>query len=260
MQNSFSFSRLWLLIKKQWFDNAKLYTLSLLAMAGLLTIILTFWASVNGNGRFDEEDTYGIFITLFFASGLIFASITFSALSDKAKGIYWLSIPATPLEKLLCGFFYSFIVFTAVYVAIFFIIQKIIFFFILLDPGNAVRYVSTKNLKEAIPIILYFFIALQALFMLGSVYFERFAFIKTLLAIFTIGLIFVFFAQFLSNTVFPAHMGVNDFSSFKVYDGNEAKVYKLPSWIRQVAVPAMKYIWCPVLLTAAYFRIKEKEI
>ena len=67
MNNSFSFSRLGLLIKKQWFDNAKLYSLSVLALIGLLAIIFIFWAIANEN-RFDEEDTYIVFLILLFGA------------------------------------------------------------------------------------------------------------------------------------------------------------------------------------------------
>ena len=148
MNNSFSFSRLGLLIKKQWFDNAKLYTLSVLALIGLLSIIFIFWAIANGD-RYDEEDTYVIFLILLFGAGLIFASTTFSALGDKAKGTYWLSIPATHLEKLVCGIFYSLIVFLAVYLLSFFIIQQITFAVIRLDTGNHIRYMT--NLKQPAP-------------------------------------------------------------------------------------------------------------
>lgn len=264
MQNSFSFSRLWLLIKKQWFDNARLYSLSALALTGILVIIFTIWWLANKfEYRFHEGGTHAIFLIVLFISGLIFASTTFSLLSDKAKGLYWLSLPATPLEKLACGFFYSFIVFPVCYIISFLLVKHITFFLIQLNPKNDIIYVNANDVfvKEVMPSLFYVFFSLQALFMLGSVYFERFAFIKTVLVAALIGFIFIMFVQSLAQNLLPQNFGFKGFSEFRVYENEEgAKIYNIPAWIGKVIVPLSKYIWVPVLLTATYFRLKEKEI
>ena len=257
MNNSFSFSRLGLLIKKQWFDNAKLYSLSVLALIGLLAIIFIFWAIANEN-RYDEEDTYIVFLTLLFGAGLIFASTTFGALSDKAKGTYWLSIPATHLEKLLCGIFYSLIAFLAVYLVSFFIIQQITFAFIRINPDNDIRYMS--NLKEPAILFFYIFLALQSLFILGSVYFERFAFIKTILAALFIIFLFMLAGIFFAKNLLPHNSGMRGLTSFSIYGDNEMKLYRLAPWIEDTIIALTKFIWAPVFWVATYFRLKEKEI
>ncbi|MCC6290137.1 MAG: hypothetical protein IT249_19840 [Chitinophagaceae bacterium] len=264
MQNSFSFSRLWLLIKKQWFDNAKLYSLSALALTGILIIIFTIWWLANKQDHyFNEASTYGIFLAVLFVAGFIFSSTSFGVLGDKAKGIYWLSVPATPLEKLICGFFYSFIVFTVVYFTSFWLVKHITFFLIELNPQNTLRKADDNDVFKRIvlPNFLYAFFALQALFMLGSVYFERFAFIKTVLVSVFIAFIFVMFLQFIVNNLLPEHFGTRSFTEFRVYENDDAvKIYKLPNWIGAVIEPLAKFIWVPVLLIATYFRLKEKEI
>ena len=263
MQNTFSFSRIWLLIKKQWFDNAKLYLLSASALVGLLTIIFTIWWLANKDSyRFNEDGTYAIFLIMLFVSGLIFSSTIFSILGDKAKGIYWLSIPATPGEKLATGFFYSFIVFPVIYLVSFWLVKHLTFFLISLDSRNEIIKTDASNIFVKVVLMNFFiaFFALQALFMLGSVYFERFAFIKTILVIFFIGFLFVMFTQFISNNLFPDHFGLNG-NTFRIYENDQAtKVYKIPGWFESILLPLAKFIWVPVLLTATYFRLKEKEI
>lgn len=258
MDNTFNFSRLWLLIKKQWFDNAKLYLLSLLAMLGLLTVVFILWASFQGGYRFDEEDTYVIFSIFLFSIGPVFASTTFNALGDKAKATYWLTIPATHLEKLLCGIFYSLIVFTLVYVLGFFIIQRATFFFVQLNPKNEIVWM--KKTAEMFKVIFLFFIAIQSLFIVGSVYFERFSFIKTLLAALLISFVFTFTVQFLIHNFFPDGIGMRGLTTVSLYGENETKIYRLAPWIEKVLNLMLQYIWAPVLLVAAYFRLKEKEI
>lgn len=258
MDNTFDFSRLWLLIKKQWFDNAKLYILSLLAMIGLLTVVFVLWATFQGGYTFDEEDTYIIFSIFLFSIGPVFASTTFSSLSEKAKATYWLTIPATHLEKLVCGIFYSLIVFTIVYVVVFLIIQQATFFFVQLNPKN--RIVWMKEMGEMIKILSIFFIAIQSLFIVGSVYFERFSFIKTLLAALFIAFVFTFSIQFLLHNLFPDGVSLGGLTKLWVHGENETKIYRLAPWIEKVLEPTLQYIWAPVLLVAAYFRLKEKEI
>ncbi|HRO45255.1 hypothetical protein [Agriterribacter sp.] len=257
MNNSFSFSRLGLLIKKQWFDNAKLYSLSVLALIGLLSIIFIFWAIAN-ESRYDEEDTYVIFLVLFFGAGLIFASTTFGALSDKAKGTYWLSIPATHTEKLLCGICYSLIAFPVVFAVSFFIIQQITFFAIRLNPHNIIEPV--RNLKDHVIIFCYIFLALQSLFILGSVYFERYAFIKTILAALFIIFLFMLAGIFFAKNLLPHNSGMRGLTSFVIYGDNEMKLYRLAPWIEDAVIALAKFIWAPVFWVATYFRLKEKEI
>ena len=257
MNNSFSFSRLWLLIKKQWSDNARLYTLSALALIGLLTIIFIFWALVNGR-YYDEQDTFVIFFVLLFGAGLIFASSTFSVLSDKARGTYWLGIPATHLEKLLCGIFYSIVVFLVVYLLSFFAIQQITFMFIRLNPGNVIRQV--QDFKEPTQALCYVFVALQSLFILGSVYFKRYAFVKTLLAGLFIIFLYMLAGTFFIKNLLPNNIGMHGLTSFSVNGENEMKVYRLSPWIEEALSVLLKYLWAPVFWIATYFRLKEKEL
>ena len=231
--------------------------MSVLALIGLLAIIFIFWAIANEN-RYDEDDTYIVFLILLFGAGLIFASTTFGALSDKAKGTYWLSIPATHLEKLLCGIFYSLIAFLAVYLVSFFIIQQITFAFIRINPDNDIRYMS--NLKEPAILFFYIFLALQSLFILGSVYFERFAFIKTILAALFIIFLFMLAGIFFAKNLLPHNSGMRGLTSFSIYGDNEMKLYRLAPWIEDTIIALTKFIWAPVFWVATYFRLKEKEI
>lgn len=264
MQNSFNIARLWLLIKKQWFDNAKLYTLAALALIGVLVISFTIWWIANKDGRrFTEEGTYAIEFLVLFSTGLIFASITFGMLGDKAKGIYWLSVPATPLEKLFCGFFYTFLVFPLIFFTSFWLVKHLTFFFIELDPANELRRIDPNNIfiKVVTPNILYAFFSLQALFLLGSVFFEKFAFLKTVLVVILIAFLFIIFVQLLTQSLLPLNFGIRGFTEYRIYnDSGSPNIIQLPAWIGNILEVTAKFIWVPVLLTATYFRLKEKEI
>jgi hypothetical protein len=261
MHNTFSFSRLWLLIKKQWFDNRKLYTLSAGALAGILAIIFTLWISFNGNHTYHEDQTHIIFLVMLFIGGLIFASIIFSPLADKSRGIYWLSVPATAMEKLVCGIFYGILVFIAAYLLCFFAIQKIALTLISVNPKNTLKAAEHSIFAyKASPYIFYVFLALQSLFILGSAYFEKFAFIKTIIIMVVVIFTFSLFVQFVMLKILPPHIGMNDLTTFRIYDDNAVRIYRIPQWAGNTLSFLAKFIWAPVLLTATYFRLKEKEI
>lgn len=259
MQNSFSFSRLGLLIKKQWYDNAKLYTLSFFALTGILAIVFICWVAFHETIQFEEEDTFLIFAIFLFAVGIIFASTTFASLGDKARGTHWLTVPATHLEKLVCGLFYSMIVFLVVYVAVFLVIRQVTFFWIKLDPVNQIEY--QHNIGKGIKNIFLIFLSVQSLFILGSVYFEKFSFIKTILFGLVLIFVYILIFQFVFRQLFGAHsFHMRGLSSFTIYEQEDMKIYRLAPVVDTVLENLFQYIWAPVLLAAAYFRLKEKEL
>lgn len=259
-QNSFSFSRLGLLIKKQWFDNARLYMLSLLALTGILVIVFVLWVTFNGSKRFDEQDTlvfYGIFL---FVIGLIFASTTFNALSENARGTYWLTVPATNLEKLSSGLFYAVIAFPLVYTMIFLLLRQVVFFSIKLNPDHSINY--QNNIGAFIKYLTIIFVPLQILFVLGSVYFKRYAFIKTVLVLLIVVFVYSFLFQVITRELFDRGNGTHmrNLTSVAIYEADETRILRLHPSVNQFVDLLLQYIWAPVLLVATYFRLKEKEL
>lgn len=264
MQNSFSLSRLGLLLKKQWYDHTRLYLLSIMAMLGLFVLSFVLWVMAHDRGdQFSESPTDAIYFCFLFLFGTIFASHTFSILGDKAKATYWLTVPATHLEKLLCGLFYTCIVFPVVYFISFWLIKNATFFLIELNPKNTIAKVNPADgfEREVRPVLYYIFFSLQALFILGSVYFEKFAFIKTIL----VGVVLFFIYAMIFLVIFRwffggYNMSMRGATGFEMYGSEETKIYRLSPWVNTGIEALLKYIWAPVLLVAAYFRLKEKEL
>src|SRR5690349_9315167 len=73
MTNHFSFTRLYLLIKKQAIENLRLYALASTALALLLAIVFIFWY-FNARPNFHEESLYMIYIFGLIVAGGLFAS------------------------------------------------------------------------------------------------------------------------------------------------------------------------------------------
>ncbi len=268
MTKNFSFRRLLLLIKKHWFENAKLYLYGTLALLGLLGIVFLFWLILAGR-RYDEYALIPIFFIGLFLSGAIFASASFSMLGRKAKGLYWLSFPASHLEKLICLIFYNLIVFTAVYCLCFFLIERsAVSYLHHLVKSDPTRY-SLKELdwnyvKEHFFFLRYFvyaFFAVQALYLLGSVYFRRYSFILTTIITAFVLFCYIFSMQHLTDT---ASFGINIHSDQVLYasqyESGFLYEYALNPVISNVLVFLVKFIWVPFFWLVTWFRLKEKEI
>lgn len=266
MPATFSFSRLGKLIAKQFFENSRLYLFSFLALFGLLGLASAFWG-LTSYGRWAESATYIMFFYGLFISGTIFSSMTFGMLGNKPKGIYWLSVPATHLEKLLCGIFYSTIFFTALYCVCFFLVKTI-------TIAIVKQYVSTHTGSSYIEMtdfdsgfganfkyFIYGFIAVQALYLLGSVYFNRYSFILTSIVAAAFTFVFVYYMVSLSNNMFDYarwNLWYMDKFDSGLKDGYYS--YSLPPAAANILKYGLHFIWAPVFWVVTWFRLKEKEI
>jgi hypothetical protein len=271
MTATFSFSRLFKLIRKQWFENSRLYFFSMLALLALLGLVFLFWISTSSR-VYREEGTYIIFIFGAYIAGSVFASMSFNMLGDKAKGSYWLGFPASHLEKLLSIIFYNVIFFTVVYCACFFLIKSValtyVHYMVAAKPGDY-SYDPMEwdhGFGEVFTIFIYVFFALQAFYLLGSVYFSRFSFVITTVVGAAMLFAFALYSIYLSKNYLPDDYNWN--GSYAVQNhiylsNNEPSINKrveLSPFTKDLLSYSVKFIWAPLFWVVAWFRLKEKEI
>src|SRR5689334_11586661 len=120
MNQAFSFSRWLLLVEKHWSENRKKYLLALVAITGILLIWFLFNIVMEAYRPMDAGIQIGTYFGGLFIVGCLYASTLFSDLSSKSKGINYLSLPASQLEKTLCALFYGVVVFFIAYTVIFY--------------------------------------------------------------------------------------------------------------------------------------------
>src|SRR5450631_1938605 len=123
MNQTFNFSRWWMLVTAHWAQNRKRYLLALLAMGGILVAWYCFLLVVVRNGPLQDylqSTTY--FASLYFI-GCLYASSLFAELGDRATGINYLSVPASHLEKLFCALFFGVMGFFIAYTLLFYIVD-----------------------------------------------------------------------------------------------------------------------------------------
>lgn len=253
MSEFFSGKRFQLLILQHWADNRKRYLLSILAYIGLL--MLWFFVAYLAEPRIplDPDLQKATFYISLFALGTTYASQYYSHFSSRARGINFLMVPASQFEKMLCSLLYTVLLFLAVITVCFYLVDLPMTY--LLTPRapveGVVRASGPVNVFEVkffnfpegpYGRLLFFYLSVQSAFLLGSVLFNRFSFLKTCiigLVTFFIGFIIVYLAN---KTAFD-----ND------------TIDMFPVWVRRIIV-TLSFVIPPVIWASTYFRLKAKQV
>lgn len=177
MNNIFSFKRLWLGIRKSMLSGWK----------GLLTVfgaVAAFFVLISLPSAYKGE-TYPWFESLFLPQmiigGLVTASIAFREYSDKNKNLRALTLPLSSLER----FLERWVVHTP-----FFFLVILVFTFLASLLASGIGWLIFRNsvgifnpfdaqIWKGLP----YFLVVQSLFYLGSAWFRKAAFFKTLLVL-----------------------------------------------------------------------------
>jgi hypothetical protein len=272
MNQFFSFKRFNLLVLKHWADNKKRYSLSILAFTGLLIAWFVFNMLIDVEEPMSKEVQYSTFFLSLFAIGTFYASQYFRDLGSRAKGINFLLVPASSFEKLLCSLLYTVVLFFAVFTAIFYLIDSLaVTLSNSLHATDGAAKVHVINVFKVVLLrfnahstinFLLFFFSVQSAFLLGSIYFEKYSFIKTIICGFAGGfllfcLMYFFYEQLLPNGDYP-----NGFLTYyRVHvDGVNDHLIEVPRWMGEVFRIVLMYVIAPFLWIVTYYRLKEKQV
>ncbi|MEO8406062.1 MAG: hypothetical protein ABI480_15750 [Chitinophagaceae bacterium] len=282
MNQFFSWDRWRLLTGKHWSENRKKYLLSLTAMAGLLTIWFVFVLFANGYLFINDGIQAGAYFFGLVLVGSLYASQLFAELASKSKGTNYLSLPASHAEKLACNIFFGLVCFSICYTTIFYLVD-----FTMVKITNEIAYERWLQkhetgdvFKEQMLINIFImpnrpvdepnlfnyfllgFVAIQAAFMLGSIYFPKYSFIKTVISLLLLFFLIMAFMKGLHD-ILPAGNFYKNLISYNFYspqpDAN-GRIVELPNWAGIILSALAWYAPAPLLWLITYFRLKEKEI
>jgi len=267
MNNTFDFNRFKLLIGRQWQSYKKEY---FLIVGVLLAIILYFY----GNELykvFEEGDIvmynndFRFRIPLFIILGLLYISLTassyFKNYGKSNAAIAEILVPASKLEKFLAGIFYT--------TGLGFVTYLLLFHIIDFGFMNYVRSFTTsttsymENGKEIVrdnlnflhkviyidPVKYFVFLpfTINALFLLGSIYFKNKQFIKTIVSVAIYAGLCFFLIYSIYRLFFLGHMQLDKNN----IDDNKDLIKFL--------FAALGWTITIILWTITYVRLKEKE-
>ena len=271
MNNTFDFNRFSLLVKRQWVENKKLFLMASFALFGLG--IFAYSLSTNwDNGHISDAVQVLFFMVGLFFVGTSFTNYIFKDFSDKNNTTHFLMTPSSHLEKLLSGCFYSFILFPIVFLAIYFAID---YFYV--GFANSVHHnLVAKNLihdnswkdntlwfeqlSEKPTIVLQPMIGMwlmaQSVTVIGTIIFTRWSYIKTAFICFA----FIIVLGFLTNYIFNFMIGDLDEQPLAKSSNFYQLIRPTKDLMQNITIICLKYVFTPILLLIAYFKLKEKQV
>ncbi|MDB5089486.1 MAG: hypothetical protein JWR09_3480 [Mucilaginibacter sp.] len=246
-----------LLFKRQWFENRKAWLVGSAAIAAILAFL--FLLAWHWRTSFNGDTLHGIFLLLLFGGGGLFMSAILKDLGNKQKGIWFLILPASAATKLAIALVYGIMVYLTAYFALFYGVKALVVWF-LVPSGLSWGYFDL--FKNGFYQFLFTFVSFQSIILLGSIYFNKSQFLKTLLLIIT-GLFIAFNGNSLLLKLMTGESNLDssiplDYFQF-VHNGENIYVY-LPD-AAGVAVSVLLWVIVPICLwVITWFRLKEKEL
>ncbi|HEV2478961.1 MAG TPA: hypothetical protein VGS79_04830 [Puia sp.] len=276
----FSFSRFRQLVALHWGSQKKLYLLALPAIGGLLIVWGVFLLLMDNNSPLDDGMQAFTYYWGLGLVGCVYSSTIFAEFGSKAYGIAWLGVPASALEKLLCGLLFSTVVVFVGFTLVFYLVDTP-----LVKIGNELIARQHRVWLGGYPIgpnpvwslwgglpgdnfdshlhgLLVLYFILQALFALGSVYFERYAFVKTIIAFMVFLLLFLVLEKQVMAHIPPHGWNRYTLSNDWITNGDTLRVkeVRVSPWITGPLGLLVLLGIPPVIWVATYFRIKEKQV
>lgn len=250
-------------------------------MGGLQAGWYSFLLLIDHFGPINLFIQYATFYCGLFLVGCFYASTIFSELGSKSRAIQYLSIPASHLGKLLCGVLFGVVLFFIAFTVVFYIVDIPMVSLANRIIANEHQHwpntflpigsVGVLNLwnNEWAPIVdrkyhlfLFGYFAIQSIFLLGSVYFERWSFIKTVVAFLLFWGVFILYANKGIEQHLPEGWHSYDLTRW-IHNGDNmvsASLVTLPSTMERILIFLMQYSLPPLFWIITYFRLKEKEV
>lgn len=273
MNQFFNFNRFSLLVAKHWADNKKRYSLSVIAFIGLLITWFVFIILTDSGMGMSKVLQQITFLFALFTTGTFYASQFFRDLGSRPRGINFLLVPASAFEKILCSLLYTVVLFFIVFTAAFYfadIIMVTIYESFAKTPDpmeqrGVLNIFDATNFpfeKESTINILIIFLSVQSAFLLGSVYFQKYSFIKTIISGFVVFFVFFCFLFFIYEYLMPAGEYEDGFlTSYRVeVKGESDRLVEIPHWLGQFLNYIVMYGTAPFLWIVTYYRLKEKQV
>jgi hypothetical protein len=276
MNNTFNIQRFGLLLKRQWLEFGKIYLVSLVVALGVIIAFYGFalWPYLITKADVTFDYRLGFREPLFLIFGFIFISIIasnyFAHLGQKPKAIIDLLIPASTFEKFLTGIFFTSILAVVSFVFLFYItdlafVSKLRGMYTSVEQitpyyhnGKEITsydhlaYFFVKNGADDkfIPIyIIPFFVT--SVFLLGSIYFNKFHYIKTAISV-------MIFSGILSFILFKTGSWLFEGKIMIDQEGRNTNhmSQNTAEWLGVLLLVALTAIFWSI----TYVRLKEKEV
>ena len=271
MKDTFNMNRFWLLVRRQWTENKKVYLL-LWSVISLSLMVLAVFS--------ENTDLGGLYLLLFCSGGCVMTTTLFSRWPDFGHSSFFLLLPASSVEKFLCGLFYGLILYIPFYSLDFLFFRYFMVYLVFLPfPNNLVPFSSFfENVIREIGSMprLYIFALLaflfaQSLCMISVIRFRKRQILIFLLILLTVVVLYNIGMKILMSQI--AHIPRGTYMTpgiliffdpgfgFEGSSGNQT-VSEYFSFIKLIR-NLNNLIWLVVfslLYLTAWFKLKEREL
>jgi hypothetical protein len=256
----FSQRRFFLLIRNILFLNRSFFLISAVTIMGVLLLL----SSIGIIGQNNNPVFYSsIYIPVLFICGFSITEKHFKDFHNEVRGMAWMTLPASQLEKFSSHVFFLLIVFAAG-------IMSLFFFTSLISEGiNQMLLGSSHKIfnpfTEKVLSATYTYFILQSLFMLGAIYFKKSPIIKTILSLILYVFVFVIIVGVSMKIIFGGSAWNFIFAGNPVTNVAELAyendtLVKIWSVIGSATHIAFRYLLAPLCWVIGYIRLREKEI
>ncbi len=257
MNQSFSLSRFWLLLKLDFATNGKTYLSTAGLIVGLMVLLMS-GVLFSGTYRNLLEMLHPLALFMcVLLGGSLFTSTFFAQYGVPDRGIHALMVPASRLEKFLVALLVN-MVFTVLFITLFWQLHHLF-----LGIANAKLPTPGPKYNPIPPepriFLTYSFFLLQGAAFLGSIYFSKMAFVKAAGAFLGVALVVFFFNLWMSNAFAEAsNMFAFPFTGWRFFR-DRPYVVDFPE-----TVVYIKWSFLVLLVVAlwgiAFVRLREKQI
>lgn len=256
MDNTFNFKRFGLLLKRQWLEFGRIYLISLLVALGVIVTFYSFslWSDLILEKQYSRRDLNfrePLFLIFGFLFITVIASSYFNNMGQKPKAIIELMIPASTFEKFLAGVFFTGLLNTLSFLLIFHLVD--LAFVMKLEAITGIKsqeelmylYKYIWHIPGFVFLIPFF---VTSIFLLGSIYFNKFHYIKTAISVMIFSGIWTYIVM---NTTEYLMKGRVPVGQRNWNDGRQ----DVQIWITVVLAVLTLIFWA-----ITYVRLKEKEV
>ena len=247
--------RFYLMVRNTiWLKRWKILLIS--ATVGTLVVLICGIAASQRTGMILHQLLYPLFL---FGSGFIVTTRAFQELDDAKAAGTWLMIPASTFEKFSSRLFLTSIGYVAGSMLVYFMVAVI-------SKGlNQMIFEFSHPLFNPLdPWVRYnaaLYLVLQSLFLVGAIYFRRFAYVKTILFLSLLSLVFLIGLFVMSKWILGDNIRA-------LLSGEYLISWELLSmqWAGQIRDALLFWIkigfWgvlAPLCYVITYFRLREIE-
>ncbi len=264
MNDTFELRRFAPLLRKTIYERP-VQLLGVTALALAATLIIYSAALYLTNQMVAQNMS---FVWGYVGGGGFLAAVMFAYFNSNAAGSAYLTLPASALEKWLCGILIVGVLFTGIFLSFYRLMDYC--FVTVYHSGLDKNGPHYRQLYDRVRIYtfdnnlvsqaIFIFSNTAGALMLGSLYFNKVSGIKTILVY--VGFIgFIFLLNYgIAHLMFNDVDGAQPFSGVFIKLGNDIGILDLTEASKKIVGVCFRYILPAILWLTVYIRLREKEI